>query len=390
MKRRTLLAILALAVIFVTSLLLLRDREFQRESYQGKHTRDWAMLMITTQAGSNRDEAISALRALGPKAVPPLRRMLLESDKFYEKPVVQAARVLPAAQRRLLLQQLRPGQAMSHRLAALAAVAAIGPPAADAIPELVQSLANPNGQIRWDAARALGAMGETATGVLVSAATGTNAGMRHAAVFALAQVGTNPPPVIATLFNATLDSDETVRTLAMYYVGQLALDATPMLLEKLGSTDPATQVAAMRALAGVRPQVRLITTNLLSLATNSSGNLRRQTIETMGALRVANSNSAAIMVSALDDPDPAIRLAAMNAVGQISWKTAAALPRLEDFTRSTNTLERGSATRALGLYGARASNAAPAITLLLADPELEVRAAATNALGNIHATTSPL
>ena len=389
MKRRTLLACLALVMIFVTGLLLLREREFQRESYQGKHTRDWAMLLIASPAGSNRDEAVSALRALGPKAVPPLRRMLLERDKFYEKPVVQAARVLPAAQRRMLLQQLRPGQAMSHRLAAVAAFGAIGPAAAGAIPDLTQALTDPNAQVRWDAARALLAIGDAAIPALVSAATGTYAGVRHAAIYVLGEARTNAPLVVPTLFDALLDSDETVRATAIYSVGRLGQNAVPMLMEKIASTDPAVQVAVMRALAGVRPTMRFITTNLVTIATNSSGELRRQAIETLGVLRVNSAPAATVLSAALDDLEPAIRLAAIKAVGEISWRTADAIPRLIELTGSTSELEREEAARALAQFGPRASNAVTAITRLLDDPELKVRAAATNALSRINASSTP-
>ena len=189
------------------------------------------------------------------------------------------------------------------------------------------------------------------------------------------------------LFNALFDPDNNVRASATYAVGLMEQSVVPLLLERLNSSDPETQVAAMRALAGVHPPLQLVSTNLISMASTSSGELRRQTIETMGALRLASSNAASIMMAALDDPEPAIRAAAIKAVGEISWKTAAAIPRLTELTRSSLMGERAAAISALGQFGLRASNAAPAVKLLLVDSENVVRTAATNALAKIAPAT---
>jgi len=387
MKRRIFFILTALVLLFAVGLVVLREREYQRESYQGRHTRDWAWMMLSSQASpsdTNRQEAIAALRALGPRAVPPLRRMLAERDKIYEKPIVQAARSLPVSQRLALIRKLRPGQALAHRLAAINALGILGTNAAEAVPDLLQAMQEPIGQIRWDAARALAAIGDAGVAALAAAAADTNAGVRHAAIFALGESRTNAPFVAAALFDGLLDPDQSVRASASYAVGKLRLNAVPMLMEQLSSKDLGIQVAAVRALAGVNPPPRLISTNLINIASTSNRELRRQTIETMGVLRVSTSNAVSIFMTALDDPDPAIRLTAIKAVGEISWKTAGAIPRLVQFTRSDVTGEREAATSALAQFGLRASDAAPAIVLLLNDAEPKVRAAATNALGRIN------
>jgi HEAT repeat protein len=390
MKRRPLFTGIALAVLLVAGFagfVLLDRRQYLRESYQGKHTLEWSLQLLNTTAigsESNRAEAVMALHALGPKAVPPLRRMLAERDGFYDRTVVTATRWLPRNQRWTLLSQLRPGQALLHRLAALAGLAVLGTNAASAVHDLGRALQEPVGQIRWDAARALAAIGEAAIPTLITAATGTNPVARHAAVYALAQSATNSPRAKAALLNAVLDSDENVRLAAIHSVRQLGLDAVPMLNEQLASKDLAQQLAALRALAVLRPLSRAETTNLLTLAINSTGEVRRQAIETMSALRIASTNAAGIMITALDDPDPEVRLAAIRAVAEINWRTAVAIPRLEEFTRSTNPRERKRSAWALAQFGSRASNTVSSITVLLDDSDLEVRKAATNALAEIN------
>jgi len=386
MKRHKLLIGAGVVASVVAAIVLWGQFEFARESYQGRHTRDWALQLAATATDgneSNRVEAIAALQALGPAAIPPLRRMLAERESFYDRTVARIAALLPVNQRRTLVTQLRPGQALSHRAAAVNALMVLGTNALSAIPDLGQALYDPSGGVRLDAARALVSFGDVAIPALIAAATGTNPVVRHIAVYALAQSATNLPLTRSTLLTAMLDDDENVRTTAIYFADPLGLDAQPLLLEKLRSPDPAEQLGAVRALAGVRLPSQLIATNLLSLATNSSGELRRQTIETMSALRMMTTNAAAVMIAALDDPDPAIRITAMRAVGQLTWKTGAAIPRLTEFTRSAHQLERKTSVWALAQFGARASNAIPALTLLLDDPDPEVRKAATGALTQI-------
>jgi HEAT repeat protein len=193
-----------------------------------------------------------------------------------------------------------------------------------------------------------------------------------------------------SVMNALVDSDDSVRAAAVYAAGRLSLDAMPLLLAQLNSTNPAIQVASLRALAGLRPGGRQVSTNVMMIANASTGELRRQAIETLGMLPVATSNAATVVMIALDDSDPAIRLTAIRAVGAMNWKTRAAIPRLIEFARSPAAIEREAAVVALAEFGSRASNGVPAITLLLEDSELRVRAAATNALGRINSPANQL
>jgi HEAT repeat protein len=311
--------------------------------------------------------------------------MLHTRDKPYEKPILEAARSLPVQQRQAIIRQLRPGTAYATRLSAIHALIVLGPVAAPAIPDLIPGLDDVNGQIRWDTARALVAIGDAAIPALVTTASSTNPAVRHAAVFMLADSQTNASLVAPIVFRALLDSDDYVRGTAISGVGRLGLDPVPMLKDALESADSATRLAAMRALAGLRPPVALVFTNLMAVATNSTGERRRRTIETMGALRVSRSNAVDIIIAALDDPDLATRVTAIKAVSEVSWKAAAALPRLETFTRSTDPTEREAAVAALGRFGSRASNSVAVLELRLEDDSPSVRAAATNSLAQIKA-----
>jgi len=385
MKRRPLLISIALVVLFCAGLLLYQQRQRAWESYLGKHTGDWAWELLANPEGSNREAAVFALRSLGSNAVPPLRRMLHTRDKPYEKPILEAARALPPEQRRSVLKQLRPGSAQATRLSAIKALTILGPVAAPAIPDLTLGLDDPSGQIRWDTARALVAIGDAANPTLVAAASSTNPAVRHVAVFVLTDSQTNAAWVAPIVLRAVLDSDDHVRATAIHGVGRLGLDPVPMLKDALESADSTNRVAAMRALAGLRPPTQLVLTNLMAIATNSTGELYRSAIEALGALRVSRSNAVDIMIAALDSADSATRVTAIKAVSEVSWKAVATLPRLEEFTRSANPAEREAAVAALGRFGGRASNSLPVLELRLEDDSPTVRSAATNALAQIKA-----
>jgi HEAT repeat protein len=385
-NRRSIWVAVTIIALAVTVALLMQQRRHQRESYQGRHTRDWAWALMTATNDQRRAEAVTALRAIGPDAIPPLRAMLRTRDKFYEKPIVTASRALPLEQRRELLRQLQPGSAMAVRLSALTALAQIGEPSRAALDDLVAGLYDQVGQIRWDSARCLAALGDFAIPALADAAASTNRDVRHAAVWAMSEFTTNTPQLTQALFGALLDDYSAGRSMAIYAIGKFGLDAGPMLKELLETGVPEKQLSAMRVLAAVRPPMRLVMTNVLRVAQNSTGELRRASIEAMGAMRMSNTNVVGFIISALQDSDPAVRLAAITTIGEVSWKAEAALPRLIEFVASKNLPERTTAIRTLGRFGSRGTNAVAAIQTALQDEDGAVRAAATNSLDQILTT----
>lgn len=390
MKRRVLYLLAGAGAALVMGWFGWRQFEYSQESYEGRHTRDWAWVLLASPNQAEREEAESALRHIGPHAVPVLQRMLLERDKFYEKPLIQAARALPLEQRQAFVRSLHPGQAMGSRLAAITALGVLGAHATVALPELERNLRDPVGLMRWESAQALVRMGEPGWRVLATAAQDTNAAVRQAVFFILGSASTNAVEVVGPVVLAgLLDTDAAVLSTAGYTAQKLGLDPLPTLNRALNSEIPETQLAALRGLAICNSSTRAISSNVVWLAGNATGELRRQALECLGDLHVTSTNAARIAVQSLEANDPALRLTAIRTVGRINWRTADAIPRLQEFAHAADVRERALALQALGEFGARASNALQNITERLNDPEVSVREAATNTLNRIRSALNP-
>jgi HEAT repeat protein len=142
----------------------------------------------------------------------------------------------------------------------------------------------------------------------------------------------------------------------------------------------------------------------------------------MGALSLMRTNGLAPLISAIQDPQYPLRIWAVTSItympstptsatittplliqclsdtanSQVPLMAAIGLGRhnsapqlsIPALTRCLETpgaseLLRGAAVQSLGLFGAQATNALPALTNALADASLTVRRAATNALQQI-------
>jgi HEAT repeat protein len=158
----------------------------------------------------------------------------------------------------------------------------------------------------------------------------------------------------------------------------LKLDLTEAVKARMNSREVAPQIAAIRALMLTQAPARAVGTNLIAIASNSTGELRRAALEALGSLRVSTTGAVMLVKAALDDSDPAIRIAAMKSAGALSWKTADIIPSLIEFTRSADANERAQAAETLGNYTTQSTNVLPALQRLLQDPDLCVRTAATN------------
>ena len=189
--------------------------------YKGKTVEDWSVQLYVSQDQNARNTASAALKELGPKAMPDLNRMLRRKDPFIRRQVWSMAPKLPARFRKGIVSNVNPPRAGLVHIAAMRAIAAIGPDAAPAIPELSRMLQGKDLQETWEAGYALGAMGPEAVRVLTAALHSEYPAVMQAALAGLRQVG------------------------------PAAREAVPSMIEKLGHHDPAVREWAVSALAGI-------------------------------------------------------------------------------------------------------------------------------------------
>lgn len=372
LKRKLLIGLVAvtgLVALWISS----QKRADQHITYQGKSVRTWALELYANFDLRTTNAASSAFQAMGSNAVPALRELLNTPDSFFEKPLMQNARSIPAAPRRYLFEKLKPGKAAITRTSAARALTVLGPAAQDAVPDLIAALEDPSVEVRWAAAQALGRIGPRAILALMVAATNQNATLRHIAVYALGETGTNAAPAAAVLFARTLDTNGAVRASAMYSLARVGPAAVPIVLEEFSANDSARQAAAARAIRAMNTPPRQIMRTLLELSTNASPALRQQSIQALDTLQLNSPFAIVACVRALNDGDPGVRRAAVLALAATpTWTTN------EGFGQLT--------MRLLGQTGTLSNHVVTTLGALREDAAPAVRSAAQQALEQIQAS----
>ena len=240
-----------------------------------------------------------------------------------------------------------------QRRRAACVLGAIGAAAKDAIPKLVQLLADSH--VQSHAMQALAKIGRDATPALAVALGHPDASVREAAAQTLGMLGTEAKEAIPRLSLALQDDESMVRIQAAYAIWRVQQQ----------SNEPV-------------PVLSVLT---LGLKDHDRGT-RKESAKLLGYIcswRAKGSHEAIpVLIASLNDEDPVVR---STVVAALSYSDSAEQSLLEALT-SSDALVRGGAAEALGL-----SYSKTALTTLkdrLQDDDTGVRAAAQRAITRIN------
>ena len=339
---------------------------------------------------AEKDEAADAIRHIGTNAVPYLLTWLR-----YEEPPGKRKR-LDTVNKLLGWLNAQLGAAGSWTLkdqqgerarGACLAFAALGPEAKAAIPELSRLLCAPNGTPGdAGAALALANLADLGLPPLVAALTNADAHVRVRAVFNMEHLGTNARPAVPMLINTMRDNDwfaawAAARTLselqlepdlvvpaltnclkdpdirhrvaateALEKFGRAALSAVPPLLIALSDTNRYVQSATRSALQEIAPEA-MTNAAVFAIATNAlqspHRHLRIWAASALPRFGLQARSQVPPLVSALSDPDWAVRGSSIVALGELGENAASAVPALLNSLSDTNALVRDRAVKAI-------------------------------------------
>lgn len=159
-------------------------------------------------------QAANVLREMGPEAVPTLVDALHENTS----PRTEAAYQLVA---RLNLAPRRPYDAPNIRATAAYLLGQMGTNAAPAVPDLVQTLGDPDAHVRVRAGRALSQIGAPAVTILMAALAHEEATVRIGAAKALGLIGRDARVAEQALLQRTNDARLEVREAAARAVDEI-------------------------------------------------------------------------------------------------------------------------------------------------------------------------
>jgi HEAT repeat protein len=259
------------------------------------------------QKALSHDDYWQYVRELNPvaaDAAPYLSQALRHKDNLFNSAYVQIWPKIPAAIQRHLHQ---PILARDVRLRAVVLLREIGNPAKAAIPDLIKCLSDSDGTVRVHAAIALGNMGPDAKSALPFLEPFLRNPSQNIRVYTAAAVwniSKQPEPSLSILEAGLLQTNATDRWAAATFLGEMgpaARPAIPLLAQAIHDSDKAVASFSAQALAEIGEDSLPFLTNLLT------------------------------------DPDPAMRISAIVALGKFGPKAILAAPLLTNLLSDNAT-----------------------------------------------------
>ncbi|QVL33928.1 HEAT repeat domain-containing protein [Telmatocola sphagniphila] len=349
-----------------------------------------------------RCEAAATIGILGDPqgiAVEPLGQMLDEASLVLKATAARALGQLGAAasSQVLSLVTLLQNPEESVRSAAAEAIAQIGTLNVPATDSLIEGLSNPDNLVRAQTAQAVGTMGEVALEVapaLVEAMSDENDVVRARAVEALGKMGEMAAEVaVPSLVHALRDSDNWVSALAAEALGQMkgsADEAIPALIRSLSHVNVRVRCKAAEALGQMGDDTMPVCEALRSACRDVEGSVRGLALRSLSLVSRNPFPAGNSWGPFLEDEDPRVRVAALEAVGRLGEiEDPSLLPQILGLLDDPNDDVKIEVTKVLPLLGGDPSSIVIALTRRLETDDNDwVREHAAKAIGKFGAVAA--
>ena len=254
---------------------------------------------------------------------------------------------------------------------ALAAIAAIGPDAAEAIPQLVDSFDSRKGsdyrprdksQKLMRAAHALARIGDAARPALIAALKGDDTGLRLGAAKALGGMAAHARDAIPALIENLGHSDEELRSEVIETLGLIGAEAVAPLTTSLSWPDPKLRSGSARALAAIGAASAPAGPELLArLAVEKERDVRSALLGALPRVGLPQEKIIAPLVQEFRGSDEQLRSAALNALLLLRPAEKTVVPAIAALLNDPQPAVVERAALALGRFGAAAKSALPAL-----------------------------
>jgi HEAT repeat protein len=358
-RAKMVLAVLLLLMGGVIAWEVLRTRE---PDYQGRTLSAWledARMDWDSPKADPRTE--TALRAMGPRALPALVNLVRVRESLFRKALMELSsrQLWP----RTHIRPRNETQSMAYF-----GFMVLGPAAKPAVPALVRCLGDADPEVRCLAAHCLGLIGPEAQDAVpeltaylrrtLTLNTGSiwDENERYAAAFALCQIGPAARPAIPELTTLSTMTNGSV------WRARAGICSQAALIRIKG--------------ASVQPLIEVLKSN----AETNDWNLR-----VLLYLGTNAEPAIPVLLTSLQQTNIHRQSRIIEALGKIHAQPEVCLPALSPFLQSTNAGMRILALKAIRAFGATAKGAAPMPELVrcLRDPDVGVRAQATNAIRQV-------
>ena len=381
MRIRILIGLVFLLVVPAT-IFLVRLEKAREVKVGGKTVVAWALEL---DGPGNTSAAENVFRQVSPKAVANLIEVLERRDSLLKKPLQSIAPHLPTALRVGLFRTVSPQEAERFRLAAVAALAIMGPKATSAVPVLGKALRDTSSGVSMRAAMALGRIGPPAVPELTKALKDNHDQTRQSAIYGLSLAGADAHTAVPSLIEALQEPNPEIRDRAFDALSQIRHPSTVTALSrKLRHSSAGVRVLAARCLASMGPWAREAIPFLIEASGDTDSDVRQSAVEALGKIRPNSETVIAALSKALSDPRPHVRAKAAEALGAGGSAAASAVPALIERLKDEDRKIRATAAESLGAIGGPAAAALAALSQVAQDPDPDVSAKARDAIGQIN------
>jgi len=234
---------------------------------------------------------------------------------------------------------------------------------------------------------------------LAKALQSRNPEQRSNAIQALGELGAEAKeavPALLTAFRKGSPEDREAIARALWAIGPAAEAAIPTLIEALDDAD--VRDAAIEALWNIKDMPEDDVAALVALVRPGDKKAvdrgeaawrlaaRGHAMYLLGWMGSKAHDAIPVLAEAISDPDPAVRLAAAEALWRIEKRPERVLPILIAAVQSRQkNADPRWAVYLVGEIGPQARKAVPALAQALSDPDLELRCRAAEALWEIEA-----
>ncbi|MFL6227775.1 MAG: PQQ-binding-like beta-propeller repeat protein [Pyrinomonadaceae bacterium] len=267
-----------------------------------------------------RARAVAALVKGAGRSLPLLRRFLASDNEDLHQQTFEIIRQIGPPAIPLLVELLRHSQVAFRRFAADASIDLV-PDTVSIQPALRRALRDEDSMVAGDAARALGALGESASPsvpALVKALSHEESSVRIYAAEALATIGPKAGAATTDLARALADPVPGVRWAAgeaLAGIGPAAQSAVPQLIEALKDQFLYVRICAAEALGSIGPQARAAREALRASANDPA--LRSQAEWALNRIAGIESEKPVGSPHVAGVPGPSVPLQPQTTVAQI-------------------------------------------------------------------------
>ena len=267
-------------------------------------------------------------------------------------------------------------------MSAARALAALGPEARAATPELLAILKEDGGARGAAAAFVLSEIGERTLeyapnllDTLIEKLYHENGEIRHWITVAIARMGSLASSAVPHLVDSLEDPDEGVRLVSAHALGELgeaAHDALLPLIRALNDSSDGVRLAAACALPKVDPAGRACVEALVRALVDASPSVRCYAAEAIGVLGDLGAPAVPRLIQCLSDPDTEVRFKAANSLGKTADRSEGVLRGLALLLQDKDANVRCEAANALQKLRASAA-VAPQLIAAVSDNDEMVR-----------------